>query len=117
MLNRYPYSNGHLLVSPLRHAATLDELTGEELQDLFDLVRHSCNVLTAVAAPEGFNIGMNLGRAAGAGVTDHLHVHIVPRWNGDTNYMSVIADVRVIPEALMTMYDTLMPHFNSPAEI
>jgi ATP adenylyltransferase len=114
MLNRYPYSNGHLLVSPLRHVAALDGLAGEELQDLFELVRRSCAVLTAVAAPEGFNIGMNLGKAAGAGEADHLHVHIVPRWNGDTNFMSVIADVRVIPEALMAMYDTLLPHINSP---
>lgn len=116
MLNRYPYSNGHLLVAPLRHAATLDRLTGEELQDLFELVRRSCAVLNEVAAPEGFNIGMNIGRAAGAGVADHLHVHIVPRWNGDTNYMSIIADVRVIPEALLATYDTLLPHFTATPE-
>ena len=115
MLNLYPYSKGHLLVSPLRHTAALDGLTGEELQDLFELVRRSCDVLNAVAAPEGFNIGMNIGKAAGAGVAEHLHVHIVPRWNGDTNYMSVIADVRVIPEALLATYDALLPHFTTTA--
>lgn len=113
MLNRYPYTNGHLLVAPHRHAADLDGLSGEEMSDLFDLVRLSCNVLNAAAAPQGFNIGINLGKAAGAGVDDHLHVHVVPRWNGDTNFMSVVADLRVMPENLLSTYDGLLPGFTA----
>jgi ATP adenylyltransferase len=113
MLNRYPYSNGHLLVAPYRHVANLDGLSREEVLDLFDLMKLSCNVLNAIASPQGINIGMNLGKAAGAGVEDHLHVQIVPRWNGDTNFMSVIADVRVMPENLTATYDALLPGFAS----
>jgi ATP adenylyltransferase len=111
MLNRYPYSNGHLLVAPYRHTADLDGLSSEEMTDLFKLVSYSCTVLGTRFAPEGFNIGMNLGKAAGAGVEEHLHVHIVPRWNGDTNFMSVVADLRIIPENLMATYDGLLPGF------
>ncbi len=111
MLNRYPYSNGHLLVAPHRHASDLDELSAEEVLDLFDLMKLSRNVLFSAASPQGFNIGMNLGKAAGAGVEEHLHFHIVPRWNGDTNFMSVIADLRVMPENLMSTYDALLPGF------
>jgi len=113
MLNRYPYSNGHLLVASHRHVANMNGLSGEEALDLFDLVKLSCNVLSAAATPEGFNVGMNLGKAAGAGVEEHLHIHIVPRWNGDTNFMCVIGDLRVMPENLMATYDALLPGFTS----
>lgn len=111
MLNRYPYSNGHLLVAPYRHVATLDGLSADEVLDLFELMKLSSAALNAAASPQGFNIGINLGKAAGAGVEEHLHVHIVPRWNGDTNFMSVIGDVRVMPENLMATYDALLPVF------
>lgn len=113
MLNRYPYSNGHLLIAPHRHAANLDGLSGEEALDLFHLMKLSCAVLNGVASPQGFNIGMNLGKAAGAGVEEHVHIHVVPRWNGDTNFMCVVGDLRVIPEDLLTTYDTLLPGFTS----
>jgi ATP adenylyltransferase len=111
MLNRYPYSNGHLLVSLHRHTAELNELTGEEMLELFRTVALCREVLTRASKPDGFNIGMNLGKAAGAGVEDHLHLHVVPRWNGDGNFMSVVADVRVIPEALLATYERLLPFF------
>ena len=107
MLNRYPYTNGHLLVVPYRHTSDLDELNHDEMFDLLDTVRLSRNVLQSAANPQGYNIGLNLGKAAGAGVDEHLHFHVVPRWNGDTNYMSVISDVRVMPENLMVTYDKL----------
>ncbi len=113
MLNRYPYTNGHLLISPHRHVADLNALTSEEKLDLFELIRVSSNVLTGAATPQGFNIGMNLGKAAGAGVDDHLHFHVVPRWNGDTNFMSVVADLRVMPENLLATYDALLPRFSA----
>jgi len=111
MMNRYPYSTGHLLVSPLRHVAELDDLLPEEMMELFENIRLSCRVLSNVMKPQGFNIGLNLGKAAGAGVDDHLHVHVVPRWVGDANFMTVIADVRVIPENLAATYDKLLPEF------
>ena len=113
MLNRYPYTNGHLMVAPFSHVADLEGLTTEERNDLFNVVRLSCNVLKNAVTPEGLNLGINLGKAAGAGVEDHLHVHIVPRWNGDTNFMSVIADLRVVPEGLMATYDFLSPGFRT----
>lgn len=113
MMNRYPYCNGHMLVSPYRHVADLEKLNGEEMLDLFTTVTLCCRVLKGNFLPQGFNIGINLGKAAGAGVDDHLHVHIVPRWIGDTNYMTVIADVRVMPENLMATYDKLLPGFLS----
>lgn len=111
MLNRYPYTNGHLMVAPRHHTAELDSLTDVEMLDLFRTVRLCRSVLEEEASPQGFNIGLNLGRAAGAGIEDHLHIHIVPRWNGDTNFMTVVADVRVVPEGLLTTYDRLYPRF------
>lgn len=111
MLNRYPYTSGHLMVAPIRHTAELDSLSDGEMLDLFRAVRLCRNVLQKVASPQGYNIGMNMGRAAGAGVEDHLHIHIVPRWNGDTNFMTVVADLRVIPEGLLNTYDRLHPLF------
>lgn len=116
MLNRYPYSNGHLLVLLHRHGADLDTLSGEEMQELFRNVALCRSVLTRASKPDGFNVGMNLGKAAGAGVEDHLHLHVVPRWNGDNNYMSVVADVRVLPEALLATYDRLLPFFDRKEE-
>lgn len=113
MLNRYPYTNGHLMVAPFRHTADLNELSSDEVIDLFDAVRLCKNVLQEAASPQGFNIGINLGKAAGAGVDEHLHIHIVPRWNGDTNFMSVIDDVRVMPENLACTYDRLYPGFSA----
>ena len=113
MLNRYPYSNGHLLVAPRKHIASLDQLSDEEMLDLLGLVKLSSKVLGDAASPQGFNIGINLGKAAGAGVEEHLHIHIVPRWNGDTNFMSVIADLRVMPENLLATYDVLLPAFQA----
>jgi len=100
VLNTYPYNGGHLMVVPYRQTADLNDLTDEEMGDLMKLTRRCLNALTQTMKPDGFNIGMNLGRCAGAGVLEHLHIHIVPRWNGDTNFMPVLADTRVMPEAL-----------------
>jgi ATP adenylyltransferase len=113
MMNRYPYINGHLLVAPLRHVPDLESLTEKETLDLLLMVRRSIGVLKKVMRPEGFNVGVNLGSVAGAGVEDHLHFHIVPRWNGDTNYMSVLGEVRVIPEHIMETYGKLLPFFKT----
>lgn len=111
MLNRYPYINGHVMVAPLRHTAELDGLGDDELLDLMHGVRLARRMLHEVSGPAGFNIGVNLGRVAGAGVEDHLHIHVVPRWNGDTNFMPVMADVRVINQGLMEVYDRLYAAF------
>ena len=92
ILNLYPYNNGHVMVVPRRHIASLGDATADELAELITLMRDAELVLTAAYAPHGINVGMNLGRAAGAGVADHLHIHLVPRWNGDTNFMTVVAD-------------------------
>lgn len=112
MLNRYPYNNGHLMVMPSRHVANLEDLTGEERKELFDLLDRSVRILREALRPEGFNIGINLGRAAGAGVEGHLHVHVVPRWSGDTNSMTVIGEIRVIPDSLYGTRDELKPLFD-----
>ena len=111
MMNRFPYINGHLLVAPVRHVPGLESLTGEEMSDLLDMIRRSNDILKKVMHPEGFNIGLNLGRVAGAGVEEHMHFHIVPRWNGDTNYMTVFGEVRVIPEHILETYQKFLPHF------
>ncbi|MCW5550832.1 MAG: HIT domain-containing protein [Verrucomicrobiae bacterium] len=100
LLNRYPYNGGHLMIVPYKQTADMNDLTEEELTDLWKLTRRCVNALTALMRPEGFNIGINLGRVAGAGITEHLHVHVVPRWNGDTNFMPVIANTSVLPQAL-----------------
>ena len=100
ILNKYPYNNGHLMVVPQRHVARLADLDADEAQDLMRLTQTAERVLTQVYAPHGFNMGVNLGKPAGAGIEDHLHVHIVPRWNGDTNFMSVVGETRVLPEEL-----------------
>lgn len=100
VLNRYPYSGGHLMVVPYKEAKDLNDLTDEELADVMRLLRRCQNALSKVMRPDGFNIGINLGRVAGAGILGHLHVHIVPRWNGDTNFMPVLGSTHVIPQAL-----------------
>ena len=111
MMNRFPYINGHLLVAPVRHVRGLELLSREETLDLLTMVSRSIEVLKKVMKPEGFNVGMNLGKAAGAGVEEHMHFHIVPRWNGDNNYMTVFGEVRVIPEHIEETYHRLLPHF------
>ncbi len=100
LLNRYPYNGGHLMVVPYKQAADFDGLTDEEMADLWKLSRRCINALKAVMKPDGFNVGLNLGRVAGAGIEGHLHIHVVPRWNGDTNFMPVLASTRVVPQAL-----------------
>ena len=111
MMNRYPYNNGHLLVAPVRHVGTLESLSEDEMLDLLGMVRKSINALKELMNPEGFNVGLNLGKVAGAGVEEHLHFHIVPRWNGDTNYMTVVGEVRVIPEHIRETYKRLLMYF------
>ena len=100
LLNAYPYNSGHLLVMPNRAVPGLDDLTEDEETALWRTVRHGVTAITAAYAPEGVNVGLNLGRAAGAGVPDHLHVHCLPRWSGDTNFMTAVAETRVLPEPL-----------------
>jgi ATP adenylyltransferase len=100
LLNRYPYASGHLMVAPYRHEGEFGELEAEEALEVHRLAAMGVGVLADVMAPQGFNLGWNLGRIAGAGVVDHVHLHIVPRWAGDTNFMPVLADVKVMPEAL-----------------
>jgi len=100
LLNKYPYNGGHLMVVPYKEAADLNELTEAELADLWKLVRRCVNVLKQLMKADGFNIGINLGKVAGAGIVEHLHIHVVPRWNGDTNFMPVIANTTVLPQAL-----------------
>jgi len=100
LLNTYPYNPGHLLIAPFRHIDDIDLLTLEERAEMMDLLVRGQQLLKRVMAPEGFNIGCNLGKVAGAGLKDHVHWHLVPRWNGDTNFMPVIGDVRCVPEAL-----------------
>jgi ATP adenylyltransferase len=106
-LNLYPYNNGHLMVVPNRHTAMLEDLSPAELADLMGITQQALRVLRAASNPQGFNIGINQGQAGGAGIADHLHQHIVPRWNGDTNYLSVIAETRTIPEWIDQTYQRL----------
>ena len=100
VLNRYPYNGGHLMIVPYRQTPDLNGLTDEELADLWKLTRRCVKALTQLIKPDGFNVGFNLGQAAGAGITNHLHIHVVPRWQGDTNFMPVIAKTSVVPQAL-----------------
>ena len=111
ILNKFPYNSGHLMVVPQRHAGTLALLTREELTEMAVLTQLSERVLTDAFQPQGINVGINLGRPAGAGIIDHLHIHLVPRWNGDTNFMTVVGEVRVLPEELPRTADRLRPIF------
>ena len=108
MMNRYPYTVGHLMAVPYKKTAELSALGANEVVELWDLVAHGQALLRAAVKAHGFNIGLNLGECAGAGVADHLHIHIVPRWNGDTNFMSVVGEVRVVPQAMSQLYDELV---------
>ena len=112
ILNKYPYSNGHLMVVPRRHIGRLSETAPDELTELMALTRTAEMALTEAYAPHGLNVGMNLGRPAGAGVVGHLHIHVVPRWNGDTNFMTVTADTRVVPEEPAQTVERLGPIFH-----
>lgn len=111
MMNLFPYNNGHLMVAPYRHTADLGGLSDEERLDLMGLVGPWTRILSDVLGAQGFNIGMNLGRVAGAGIDQHLHLHVVPRWNGDTNFMPVVGDTKVISEALTETYRKLREAF------
>lgn len=111
MMNRFPYNNGHLLVAPIKHVKGLEDLSQEETLDILLMVRRSISILKEIMDPEGFNVGLNLGRVAGAGMEEHMHFHIVPRWNGDNNYMTVVGEVRVIPEHINETYGRLRPYF------
>ncbi len=108
VINRYPYTNGHLLVAPRAHKADLEELTPAELLDLQVQGVEVIRLLKTAMSPHGFNLGTNLGRCAGAGLPGHVHQHIVPRWNGDTNFMSVVGEIRVVPQAMTQLYDELL---------
>jgi len=107
ILNRFPYNNGHLLIAPVRHIADLSQASSEELLEIISLVRESQKVLSLAIKPHGFNVGMNFGRCAGAGLPDHLHIHVVPRWDGDTNFMSVCSDTKVISQSLAELLELL----------
>lgn len=108
LLNRFPYNNGHLLIAPRSHKGRLDELSPEELLETMETLRRMVRELESLMHPDGFNIGLNLGHAAGAGLPGHLHWHIVPRWHGDTNFMPILADVKVIVQSLDALYDLLV---------
>lgn len=111
LMNRFPYSNGHLLIGPLRHIASLDALSSEETLEIMTMINKAVAALKAVMHPEGFNVGLNIGKAAGAGVEGHIHFHVVPRWNGDTNFITICGETRVIPEHIQTTYRKLLPFF------
>jgi len=113
LLNRFPYANGHLLIAPNRHVADLSELSPAEHSAIMTLLTRSCTILRAHLKPDGFNIGLNLGKTAGAGVAEHLHFHIVPRWEDDHNFMTVIADIRTIPQHIDETFDQLLSDFST----
>jgi ATP adenylyltransferase len=115
MMNKFPYNNGHLMIAPLAHVGSLTQLEDEEMLALMRLVRRSLRVLEGVMQPEGFNVGANIGRVAGAGIPDHVHVHVVPRWNGDTNFLPVLSEVKVINEHLDRTWEKLSEAFAASA--
>ena len=112
ILNRYPYNNGHLMVAPVAHLASLELLPAPAAADVMALTQRALRVLQSVLTPEGFNVGINQGKAAGAGVADHVHQHVVPRWGGDTNFMPVLADTKVLNESLSKSYAELRAGFD-----
>ena len=115
IMNLYPYNPGHVLVAPFRHVAEPGDLIDQEILDLGHLQQRSLDALGGEMRPDGYNVGLNLGRVAGAGIPGHLHWHVVPRWNGDTNFMSVTAHARVLPESLEETYAKLKPRFDAPS--
>ncbi|MCL2688784.1 MAG: HIT domain-containing protein [Chitinispirillia bacterium] len=112
LMNLFPYNNGHLMIIPYKHTSDILDIDKETSDEMWELLTLSKRVLTAVMNPEGFNAGMNIGRNAGAGIDQHIHLHIVPRWNGDTNFMPVTGETKVISQALSETYDALLPHFS-----
>jgi ATP adenylyltransferase len=115
ILNLYPYNNGHMMVVPYAHTSELEGLDSETVGEMWELCRRSVAVLKTAFHPEGFNIGLNIGRVSGAGIDQHLHLHIVPRWNGDTNFMPVVGATKVISQSLEETWDTLRPHYQGCA--
>ena len=115
MLNKFPYNSGHVMVAPIAHKGDLADLDDAQTASLMAAVRRSITVLRGALQPEGFNVGANIGRAAGAGIPDHVHVHIVPRWNGDTNFMPVVGETKVLPESLATTWTRLRRAFRAAA--
>lgn len=113
LLNRFPYANGHLLVAPARHEGELAALSGSESAALMEHIKKSVAILKKHLRPDGFNIGLNLGSVAGAGLADHLHFHVVPRWNDDHNFMTVISEIRTIPQHIDDTFDMLLPDFQA----
>ena len=111
IMNYYPYNNGHLLIIPYRHISNLENLTTQEQAEMMSVLTKSNKIIKETMNPDGLNIGMNLGKVAGAGIDDHLHFHIVPRWNGDTNFMPVVGHTKVLAQALYESWDSLIPHF------
>ncbi len=111
LLNRFPYANGHLLVAPTRHVPCITELTFSENAQLMEMIKQAAIILKKNLTPDGLNVGCNIGATAGAGIADHLHYHIVPRWDGDHNFMTVLGDIRTIPEHIEVTFDKLLPDF------
>ena len=116
LMNRFPYANGHLLIAPSRHVPHLCELNTSESADLMEMVQSATAILETHLKPDGFNIGLNIGEVAGAGIADHLHFHIIPRWSGDHNFMTPLAEVRTIPEHIDRTFEKLLPDFQSLCE-
>jgi ATP adenylyltransferase len=116
MMNKFPYNNGHLLVAPWRHVSSLEDLHEHEMLDIMRWINKSVLILKGFMKPDGFNVGLNLGATAGAGVESHLHFHIVPRWQGDTSFIAVLGEVRLIPEYLNKTYFKLLPHFEKEGD-
>jgi ATP adenylyltransferase len=117
ILNRYPYNNGHLMIAPYEHIASPADVNPESAEEMMRLSQRILNALREVYHPDGFNIGMNLGKCAGAGVEDHYHMHVVPRWNGDTNFMTTIAETRVLPEDFKVTIRKMKPYFKEKQKI
>ncbi len=113
VLNRFPYNNGHMLVAPSEHKATLQDLDDDELLECVQKIRQMTDVLENVLKPDGFNVGLNLGKAAGAGLPGHLHWHLVPRWEGDTNFMPVVGNTKVISQSLQTLFQLIQTELNT----
>ncbi|MFH0944094.1 MAG: HIT domain-containing protein [Planctomycetota bacterium] len=113
LMNRFPYNNGHLMIVPYRHCAELDQVSADDSLEIMQEVQRATRILHQAFGAEGFNVGLNLGKAAGAGIAEHIHMHVVPRWVGDTNFMPVLADTRVMPDYLEATYAKLVPFFRT----
>jgi ATP adenylyltransferase len=116
VMNRYPYNNGHLMIVPYRHCADFDQISAEDSLELMQESQRATRILRRLFGAQGFNVGMNLGKAAGAGIAEHVHIHVVPRWVGDTNFMPVLADIKVMPDYLEATYEKLVPFFQEQRE-